>query len=91
MKEMWLKMYSSYYGMSCNPFLKDESIKYIYSSYDYNECIYRFNYVKEVKGIGLFVGESGYGKTYVIRSFINSLNKDLYKVIYISASRDQIN
>ncbi len=81
-------MYSSYYGMSCNPFLKDESIKYIYSSYDYNECIYRFNYVKEVKGIGLFVGESGYGKTYVIRSFINSLNKDLYKVIYISASRD---
>ncbi len=81
-------MYTSFYGMSCNPFLKNESINYLFESKDYKECINRFNYLKEIKGIGLFIGEVGFGKTYVIRQFINSLNKDLYKVIYISAQKD---
>lgn len=81
-------MYTTYYGMSCNPFLKNESIDYPFESIDYKQCINRFHYLKEIKGIGLFVGESGYGKTYVIRQFIKSLNKDLYKVIYISAQKD---
>ena len=81
-------MYTTYYGMSCNPFLKNESINYPFESTDYIQCINRFHYLKEIKGIGLFVGESGYGKTYVIRQFINLLNKDLYKVIYISAQKD---
>ena len=81
-------MYTTYYGMSCNPFLKNESINYPFESIDYRQCINRFNYLKEIKGIGLFIGESGYGKTYTIRQFIKSLNKDLYKVIYISAQKD---
>ena len=81
-------MYTTYYGMCCNPFLKSESINYPFESIDYRQCINRFNYLKEIKGIGLFVGETGYGKTYVIRQFIESLNKDLYKVIYISAQKD---
>lgn len=81
-------MYTSFYGMSCNPFIKDESIKYKFESEDYNNALSRFKYLKEIKGIGLITGESGFGKTYVIRSFINDLNKDLYKVIYISALKD---
>lgn len=81
-------MYTTYYGMSCNPFLRKESIDYPFESTDYRQCINRFHYLKEIKGIGLFVGESGYGKTYVIRQFIKSLNKDLYKIIYISAQKD---
>lgn len=81
-------MYTTYYGMSCNPFLKNESINYPFESIDYRQCINRFHYLKEIKGIGLFIGESGYGKTYVVRQFIKSLNKDLYKVIYISAQKD---
>ena len=81
-------MYTTYYGMSCNPFLKNESINYPFESTDYRQCINRFHYLKEIKGIGLFIGEAGLGKTYTIRQFINSLNKDLYKVIYISAQKD---
>ena len=81
-------MYTTYYQMNCNPFLKDESIKYKYESNDYKQTISRMNFIKEIRGIGLITGESGFGKTYVIRSFINSLNKDLYKVIYISANKD---
>lgn len=81
-------MYTTFYGMACNPFLKNESIKYKFESADFRQTINRFDYLKEIKGIGLFVGEPGLGKTYTIRYFINSLNKDLYKVIYISANKN---
>ena len=90
MKEMfwrWTVMYTSFYGMYCNPFLKDESIKFAFKSRDFNEALSRFNYLKEINGIGLFTGFPGVGKTYVARYFINNLNKDLYKVIYISANK----
>lgn len=79
-------MYTSFYGMSTNPFMKEESSKNPYISNDYKETTSRLNYLKEVKGIGVFCGTSGLGKTYTIRSFINSLNKDLYKVIYINTT-----
>lgn len=81
-------MYNTFYGMSCNPFLKDESIKYNFASNDFNETLSRFQFLKEIKGIGLFYGTSGLGKTYVARYFINNLNKDLYKVIYINVSHN---
>jgi type II secretory pathway predicted ATPase ExeA len=81
-------MYTSFYGMSCNPFLKDESIKYPFESNDYIQTINRFHYLKEIRGIGLITGSPGVGKTYSVRSFINSLNKDLYKVIYLSGSKE---
>lgn len=77
-------MYTSYYGMSCNPFLKEISTKNNFESNDYIQIINRFNYLKEIKGIGVFTGPPGYGKTFAIRSFIDNLNKDLYKVIYLS-------
>ena len=79
-------MYTSYYAMSCNPFLKEVNTENRFESTDYVELISRFNYLKEIKGIGVFTGQPGYGKTFAIRSFINSLNKDLYKVIYISVT-----
>lgn len=81
-------MYTSFYGMSCNPFLKEESIKYKFESNDFIQTINRFYYLKEIRGIGLFVGEPGFGKTYVARYFIKQLNNDLYKAIYISANKD---
>lgn len=78
-------MYTTYYGMSCNPFLKEVKEKNKFESNDYKELISRFNYLKEIKGLGVFTGLPGCGKTFSIRSFINNLNRDLYKVIYISS------
>lgn len=79
-------MYTSYYGMSCNPFLKEVRDENKFESNDYNELIHRFNYLKDIKGIGVFTGLPGAGKTFAIRSFIHNLNKDLYKIIYISSN-----
>jgi len=77
-------MYTSFYGMTSDPFRKEETYKNPMESEDYKETLNRLNYIKEIKGIGVFYGDNGLGKTYTIRSFINSLNKDLYKVIYIN-------
>lgn len=79
-------MYQSYYGMSCNPFSKEVDIHHSYESHDFKELIYRFQYLTEIKGIGVFTGSPGLGKTFSIRSFAQSLNPDLYKVIYVSVT-----
>lgn len=76
--------YLSYYGLEDNLFNKGVSSDAKYNSNDYRNVIGRLNYLKEIKGIGLFIGSPGLGKTYTLRCFIDSLNKDLYKVIYIS-------
>ena len=81
-------MYTSYYGMSCNPFLKDVIVEQAYKSKDYEECISRLNYLKEVKGLGIFLADAGLGKTFTLNAFIKSLNKDLYKVIYFTAKNN---
>lgn len=77
-------MYTSYYGMSCNPFLKEVKTENKFESKDYIQLTNRFNYLKEIKGLGVFTGPPGYGKTFSIRSFINNTNQDLYKIIYLS-------
>lgn len=76
--------YLSYYGLEENLFNKGISSEFVYQSIDYKNVINRLNYLKEIKGIGLFVGSPGLGKTYTLRCFVESLNKDLYKIIYIS-------
>jgi len=76
-------MYLSYYGMKCNPFDKNISTKDAFESEDFANAISRLNYLKEVKGLGLIIGSPGLGKTFLLRYFNESLNKDLYKVIYI--------
>ena len=76
--------YLSYYGLEENLFSKGVSSEVSFESKDYKNVMNRLNYLKEIKGIGLFTGSPGLGKTYTLRCFVDSLNKDLYKVIYIS-------
>lgn len=78
-------MFLSYYGLEKNLFQKEIKVKEGFKSENYNVVMSRLEYLKEVKGIGLFIGSTGIGKTYCIRSFNEKLNKDLYKLIYISA------
>lgn len=81
-------MYTSFYGMSENPFIKENTFKYKFECTDFLEVYSRLEYLKEIKGIGLFVGAPGLGKSYLIKCFIDSINKDLYKVVYISATKE---
>ena len=79
-------MYLSYYGLEFNPFDKDIETKYAYETDDLRILKNRLKFVKENKTMALVTGNPGMGKTFAIRNFINDLNRNLYKVIYICMS-----
>lgn len=72
------------YGLLFNPFDKqaDASIACFISN-DFKEMTSRLNYIKDVRGIGVFTAPPGYGKTYALRCFAAGLNPNLYQLAYI--------
>ena len=74
----------AYYSMKSNPFQKDSNVTL--DLIDFKEMTFRLNYLKDTKGIGLFTGVSGSGKTYTLKQFVDNLNPQLYKVCYLSMS-----
>lgn len=79
-------MYLSYYGLEFNPFDKEIETKYAYETEDFKILKNRLSFVKDNKTMALITGNPGMGKTFAIRTFLNDLNKNLYKVIYICMS-----
>ena len=79
-------MYKAYFGMEFNPFEKTNSLKYPFESQDFKEATSRLEHLKDIKGIGLFTGLPGMGKTYTLKQFVDKLNPNLYKVVYIPLS-----
>lgn len=73
----------TYYGMDRNPFIKDISISTLYKSNDFKQMINRGEFVIKSRGIGVFLSSPGMGKTTCLRSLLESLNANRYKVIYI--------
>lgn len=79
-------MFLSYFGMEFNPFDKDIDIKHAFETNDLKIMNNRFNYLKENPSIALFTGNPGMGKTFSIRTFMKSLNPNLFKCVYLSMS-----
>ena len=75
--------FTTYYGMDYNPFTKEISSNNLFESNDYLQMKNRINFLIENRGIGLFMGDPGMGKTSSLRSVIYSLDKSRYKIIYI--------
>lgn len=84
-------MYKTYWEMEFNPFEKNnsfinkESIT-TYETKDYKNAKARLSHLTKIKGIGLFTGLSGTGKTFTLKQFSDGLNKSLYKIVYIPLS-----
>lgn len=78
------------YGMEFNPFLKN-SKEILFCGAEYNETMFRLDYLASTKGFGLLTGSPGRGKTTVVRNWATKLNPALYKVIYTSLSTITVN
>ena len=76
-------MYRAYWNMEFNPFEKEIDINKLYRTTDFNEALTRLDFLHKTRGIGLFTGNPGSGKTYAIKYFLEHLNTGLYKIIYI--------
>jgi len=79
-------MFMSYWEMQFNPFSKSASQKHAFESEDFKQASARLKHLIEIKGLGLFVGPAGSGKTFLLKKFADSLNPSLYKVFYLPLS-----
>ena len=80
-------MYNSYYGLTFNPFDKQQlKEKDHFISRDFKEMTNRLNYLKDVRGIGVFTARPGMGKSYALRCFAASLNPNMYHMEYMCLS-----
>jgi type II secretory pathway predicted ATPase ExeA len=80
-------MFRGYYGLSRNPFDKHSlSEKDAFPSKDHKEMTSRLNYLKDVRGIGVFSSGPGFGKTFDIRCFSKSIDRNLNELAYICMS-----
>ncbi|MCK9267769.1 MAG: AAA family ATPase [Alkaliphilus sp.] len=79
-------MYKAFYGLSDDPFLKSIETKECFSSQDFTEALSRLEFLKSTKGFGLITGEPGVGKSFLLRCFVDSLNPNLFKSVYIPIS-----
>jgi len=80
-------MFNSYYGLSYNPFDKQQiKEKDHFVSNDFKEMTNRLGYLKNIRGIGVFTARPGMGKSYALRCFADSLNPSLYHMEYLCLS-----
>jgi len=79
-------MLTAYWEMQFNPFSKQASGKQPFESEDFKQAAARLKYLCEIKGIGLFTGQAGVGKTFAIKKFTDGLNPSLYKAFYLPLS-----
>ncbi|WP_427338305.1 AAA family ATPase [Caloranaerobacter sp. DY30410] len=79
-------MFKSFYGLSMDSFPKNMEIKHHFKSNDFTQALNRLEFLKNTKGFGLITDEPGVGKSYLLRYFVNSLNPNLFKCVYIPIS-----
>ena len=80
-------MYSSFYGLTFNPFDKQQlKEKDHFISRDFTEMTNWLNYLKDIRGIGVFTARPGMGKSYALRCFAASLNPSLFHMEYLCLS-----
>lgn len=80
-------MYNSYYGLTFNPFDKQQlKEKDHFISRDFTEMTNRLNYLKDIRGIGVFTARPGMGKSFCLRCFAASLNPSLFHMEYLCLS-----
>jgi len=77
-------MFKEYYGFSKNPFDKQTiSVRDAFASIDHKEATSRLLYLMNMRGIGIFTAMPGLGKTFAVRCFTKSLDRNLCEVAYI--------
>ena len=76
-------MYREYWNMEFNPFSKEISMNKLYKTEDFNEALTRLQFLEKTRGIGLFTGIPGSGKTFTIKYYLENLNSGLYKIVYL--------
>ena len=78
-------MYSSFYGLHERPFDLTPNPKYLFLSRGHREALSNVEYgISGRKGITLFTGEAGTGKTTILRAALTTLRHPDATCVYLS-------
>ena len=80
-------MFETFFAMTQTPFTRDIPVKNLYSSIGYEEALGRLVYASERQLFAVLTANVGCGKTTAIRSLSETLDKDLFTMMYISDSK----
>lgn len=80
-------MFEEFYGFAQTPFSRDIPIDKLYRGNDSDELIERLKYAAKRQLFAIMTGDSGTGKTTILRRFHDELQNTQYKVIYLSDSK----
>jgi type II secretory pathway predicted ATPase ExeA len=81
------RVFEDFYGFAATPFSRDIPTAMLYKGNDSDEIITRLKYAAKRKLFAVLTGESGCGKTTVLRRFRDELVNTEFMVIYLSDSR----
>jgi len=77
-------MYASFYGLKQEPFNVTPDPEFLFLSPSHKEALGSIIYgVKQRKGFIVVTGEVGVGKTTILRSYLEGVNRRQLKVIYV--------
>jgi len=80
-------VFKEYYGLSKNPFDKQSlSEKDAFLSKDHKMMLSCLSYLNKLRGIGVFTSNPGFGKTYALRCFVKTLDRNLNEIAYLKMS-----
>jgi type II secretory pathway predicted ATPase ExeA len=81
-------MYEKYWGLAEKPFENTPDPRFLYHSRQHEEALMRLVYVvREAKGAGMLSGVFGCGKTVLGRALLQELEKDIYRVAFVTNPR----
>ena len=83
---VWFKVFTAFWEMQFNPFSRPAQGKHCFESGDFRQATARLKHLCDIKGIGLFTGNSGTGKTFTLKKFAEALNPGLFKLFYAPLS-----
>lgn len=83
-------MYRKYFGLLRSPFSKEIEPDELFRSSVLQETTARLGHLIEMRGIGLATGDSGSGKSTIVRSVLSGLHTGLYRVVYVTLSTGNV-
>ena len=78
--------FEAFFGFTGTPFSRDIAVNQLLETESGKEMLGRLNYVARTRAFGVFTGDTGTGKTTIIRKFSQGLDTNRYHVLYISDS-----
>jgi type II secretory pathway predicted ATPase ExeA len=76
-------MIRSFFNLKDLPFKKNIGTELLFKPASFKEGLSRLEYIKSNPGFMLITGDSGTGKTSLLRSFVASINSNYYQHFYI--------